>query len=263
MKIASLILNHWEIIYRLVINDIRNKYVGSYLGIIWAFIHPLVMTFVYWFVFTFGLKVGDIEEINFLPWLLCGLVPFFFINESIMTASDSVVSQSYLVKKVNFKVELLPIVKVISALLVNSFFIFLLFFICFLYGYFPNMYWLQLFYYYFCTVAIIMGISFSLSSLLVFVIDLRQLISITMQILFWATPIMWNISTLNSDIISYIIRLNPLVYIVNGVRNSLLFQRPFWMDSYETIYFWVLVLVFYKFGFSLFKRLRPYFADVL
>lgn len=249
-------------LWSLIKSDFKNRYLGNHFGIIWAFIQPLVMVFIYWFVFTHGFKSPPIEKAPFLPWLLAGMVPWFLISDAIISSSRAIVDQSFLVKKIVFEVKLLPIVKIGSAALVNiAFWLFLL--ICVLiYGFYPNLLWLQLAYYLICILAFVLGAGLLLSALTPFILDIGQFVSIFIQIMFWATPIFWNQDMLPHQY-QWIVKLNPFAYIVNGIRDALLFNKPFWVHYNVTIYFWVLVIGLFIIGNRMFTKLRPHFADVL
>ena len=117
-----------KLILSLAKNDFKTKYAGSYLGIIWAFIQPIVTVLVYWFVFQKGLKAAGMNtktgvEVPYVLWLISGLVPWFFFQDALSTGTNALLEYSYLVKKVVFKISILPIVKIISSLFVHCFFI--------------------------------------------------------------------------------------------------------------------------------------------
>ncbi|MGG7153662.1 ABC transporter permease, partial [Clostridium neonatale] len=141
--VKDLYLNK-RLIWNLSKNDFKTKYAGSYLGIIWAFIQPIVTILVYWFVFEFGLKAGSpIENVPFVLWFMAGLIPWFFFQEALMNATNCMMEYSYLVKKVVFKISILPIVKIISALFVHLVFIGFLFLVASIYGFYPSKYIIQ------------------------------------------------------------------------------------------------------------------------
>ena len=103
---------------------------------------------------------------------------------------------------------------------------------------------------------------------MVFFKDMRQIVNILLQIGVWATPIMWNIESPQmaerlSPVIMNLLKLNPMYYIVQGYRNSLINKVGFWETPKLTIYFWVFTVVVLWLGTAIFKRLRPHFADVL
>lgn len=107
-------------------NDIKKKFAGSYFGVVWAFVQPVITVLLYWFVFEKGLnsKATDLRtgiEIPFVLWLTAGLVPWFYFQEALNGGTGVLVEYSYLVKKVVFQIDMLPVVKMISALLTHLF----------------------------------------------------------------------------------------------------------------------------------------------
>ena len=69
-----------KLVLSLAKNDFKTKYAGSYLGIVWAFIQPIVTILVYWFVFSVGLKAGTVSDYPFVLYLVSGIVPWFFFQ---------------------------------------------------------------------------------------------------------------------------------------------------------------------------------------
>jgi ABC-type polysaccharide/polyol phosphate export permease len=190
------------------------------------------------------------------------MVPWFLLNDAIMSSSSAVTSQAFMVKKIVFEVKLLPFVKIGSAVLVNlAFWVFLLI-VCLAYGYYPSWWWLQLAYYMLCIIAISLSLGLLFSAIMPFMPDMGQIISVIFQVLFWATPVMWNETMLHGKLI-YIIKLNPFAYIVNGFRETLINHQPFWQHYSMMAYFWLFTLVTYWLGNRTFNKLRPHFADVL
>lgn len=264
MKLAILALKNRRMLLNLIKSDFKNRYLGNHLGIVWAFIQPLVMVAVYWFVFTKGFRAGAIADVPFLFWLLSGMVPWFLLNDAIISSSNAITSQAFMVKKIVFEVKLLPLVKIGSAVLVNiAFWVFLLI-VALAYGYYPNIYWLQLFYYLFCIIVISLSLGLLFSAIMPFWPDIGQIIGVIFQVLFWATPVMWDKNmVLTHAHYKYLIKLNPFAYIVDGFRDTLIEQVPFWHHYNQMIYFWLFVLVIYWLGNRSFNKLRPHFADVL
>jgi ABC-type polysaccharide/polyol phosphate export permease len=256
----------WEnrvLLWDLTKKDLRQRYIGSYLGILWAFIQPTITVFIFWFVFQVGFKSGPTATgVPFILWLVSGMFPWFFFNDSLSAATGSVCANSYLVKKVVFKVRLLPIIQIISALLIHFFFIALLFLMLFAYGYLPSIYNLQVVYYLLATICIVLGLSWITSALCVFSRDIGQLVGMCLQFLFWGTPIFWDIAMMPHKL-AQLLMLNPLYYIINGYRDSFINHVCFWQHQWLTVYFWIVTFIIMLFGAWLFKKLRPQFADVL
>ena len=130
------------------------------------------------------------------------------------------------------------------------------------YGYMPQLHWIQIIYYLFATVVLLLGLSWITSSVVVFFRDMGQFIAMIIQFGFWLTPIFWNMNMV-PDKYHWIIQLNPIVYIVEGYRNSMIYHKWFWEESSMTIYFWIVTIAIFIIGGLTFKKLRPHFADVI
>ena len=256
------ILGNRGLLLDLAKNDFKTKYAGSYLGIIWAFVQPIVTILVYWFVFQIGFRSGTIDGTPFVLWLTAGLVPWFFFNEALNSATGSLLDYSYLVKKVVFNIEIIPTVRIMSALFVHVFFCAFMLVMLMLNGIMPCVYWIQLLYYSFCLVMLIVGITYLTSALVVFFRDLAQIIMVVLQVGMWITPIMWNKEMLSGKL-QLIFKLNPLYYIVQGYRDSVIYHKWFWNSEYETIFFWTVTFICLFIGNRIFNRLKIHFADVI
>ncbi len=256
------LLSSRYVIWELTKQDFRSRYLGSYLGILWAFIHPVVTVGIFWFVFEYGLKSRPVADAPFLLWLVAGIVPWFFFSEGWGRATGAVRDNPYLVKKVVFRVSVLPIVKLLSALAVHLLFLLIAWGLCIAYGLRPSLYALQLPYYLAATCLFLLGLAWMTSALVVFVRDLGQVVSMLLQFGFWLTPICWSLAVV-PERFHTILKLNPFCYIVQGYRDALIDHVWFWEHPWQSVYFWAISLAVLITGATCFKRLRPQFADVL
>lgn len=261
-RFAKEILQNRRLLHNLSVNDFKTKFAGSFFGILWAFVQPVVTIALYWFVFQVGFRSGDVGDFPFVLWLISGLVPWFFFQDAITAGTNCLIEYSYLVKKMVFQINILPFVKIISALFVHLFFILFTLVIFMVNGYMPTLYAIQLVYYLFCAIVLVSGITFATSAIVVFFKDLGQIVQIFLQIGMWMTPIMWNINMIPARFL-WIIRLNPMYYIVDGFRDSLINHVWVWEKIGLTINFWVFTICIFLFGITIFKKLRVHFADVL
>ncbi len=259
-----------RLIWKLAKNDFKNRYAGSYLGRVWAFTQPVVTVLLYWFVFG-HIMMADKKEIltagveaPYVLWLTAGLVPWFYFSEAINNGTTSLMEYSYLVKKVVFKISIIPIVKLIAALFTHIFFVCFMLLLYFVYGYRPEVYLIQLLYYTFCMFVLVLALSYSTCAIVIFFRDLLQIINIALQVGMWATPILWNISYLDGNpLLQKILKCNPVFYIVNGYRNAMFGQTWFWEEPGAAIGFWVFTAALFFVGAHIFRRLKVHFADVL
>ena len=256
------IITNRKLLWQMTRRDFRQRYLGSYLGILWAFIQPTVTVLIFWFVFQVGFKSMPVNNFPFILWLVCGMFPWFFISDSIQSATNSVIESSFLVKKIVFRVELLPIVKIMSALIVHLFFVVVLFLMFAYYGYSMSIYNLQIIYYFFAMMCLALGVSWLTSSLTVFLRDVGQFVAMVLQFGFWSTPIFWNLNIVPEEY-HFILKLNPAFYLVEGYRQSFIYNEWFWEHVHLTAYFWSLTAIVMFIGAWCFKKLRPHFADVL
>ena len=268
-SIVKEILQNRRLIRRLAKNDFRAKFAGSYLGIVWAFVQPVITVLLYWFVFEKALHAGTQSTkagitVPYVLWLVAGLVPWFYFSDCWVSGTNVLLEYNYLVKKVVFRISVLPVVKMISGLFVHAFFIVFMIVLYGIYGHFPGVILIQIFYYSFCVFVLALGLSYLTGAIVVFFRDLSQIVNILLQVLIWVTPIMWNMEAINMNgTVLRILRLNPMYYVVSGYRDTMVSGTWFFEKPGMTLYFWIVAVVIFLLGTTVFRKLRPHFADVL
>jgi ABC-type polysaccharide/polyol phosphate export permease len=251
------------IIGQLVKRDFQNKYLGSYLGLPWAFVQPGVMILIIWFAFTYGLKVGKMESgMPFTPWFICGMIPWLYISETLTSSANSLIEYSYLIKKTSFKVAVIPFIKIFTTLIIHFFFILVIAIFAVSYGYYPTIHWIQIVYLIFAAFILLTGIGWLTSSITVFVRDMGPVVNVVVSILFWVTPIMWPYAMLTGHL-RYLALLNPFFYITEGYRYTFLEKTWIFQNMQMTVFFWCVTAFIFVTGALVFKKLTPHFADVL
>jgi len=256
-----------ELIWKLARNDFKKRYAGSTMGRVWAFIQPIVTVGMYYCIFGIifparaQLAASGVKA-PYVVWLTAGLIPWFYFSEAIGGGTSALIEYNYLVKKVVFKISILPIIKVIAATFIHAFFVLLLLVLYFVFHFSPSLYLIQLIYYSFCMFFLALAISYSTCAIVVFFRDLSQIIGILLQVGMWATPIMWEIGVIPEKY-RIIFKLNPVFYIINGYRSALFEKQWFFEDFYSTMFFWITAAIIFGVGALIFKRLKPHFADVL
>ena len=263
IQVPREIVHDRKMVWNLSKNDFQARFVGSYLGIIWAFVQPVILMLLYWFVFQVGLRAGNVSNYPFILFLMTGLIPWFYFSEALNGGTSALTEYSYLVKKVVFNIEILPVIKVISSIFVHLFFVIFIIVISAVYGYGPDLYLLQLIYYVACTFFLVLGLSYINSACMVFFRDTAQIVNIVLTIGVWITPIMWDPEGVLSPKLQILFKLNPFYYIVDGFRDSILAKVWFWDKPVWSIYFWCFSILVYYVGISVFNRLKPHFSDVL
>ena len=256
------IISNRRLIFELSKSDFKMRYAGSNLGVVWAFVQPIVTVIIYVFVFQVGFKSVPVENVPYVLWLVAGIVPWFFLSEALMNATNSLLEYSYLVKKVVFKINILPMVKIMSALYVHLFFVVIAISMYLINGIPLTIYAVQIVYYSLCTTMLVLGLAYITSSIVIFFRDLSQIVNIMLQFGMWLTPIMYSIGILPPKFRA-IMKLNPMFYVTDGYRDALYNKVWFFEKTGQTMYFWVLAVLLLLVGSTVFKKLEKHFADVL
>ena len=105
----------------LSVKDMKKRFSGTYFGLLWGILQPAMTIFVYWFAFQFGFRSGDVGNIPFVLWFIVGIINWLYISESFSNASNSFIEYNYLIQKVKFNVNILPLVKILSSFYIHLF----------------------------------------------------------------------------------------------------------------------------------------------
>lgn len=253
---------HRGTITTMAITEIRSRYVDTIGGLVWAVIHPLLIILVYWFVFSVGFKITPPGGVPFILVFLSGFIPWIIFNETLIANANVIQTNSHLATKTVFPTEILPVVTLLVSLVTHFIMLSVLLIIIFLSDVSFSIYNFQFFYYLFALTVLILGLSWLFSSVNLFFRDTAHIIQALLPLLFWLTPIIWWRDMIPQQY-QWFIDLNPLVYIVEGYKNSFVYHVPFWEDLYSGAYFWGIGIVVFVLGGLVFKKLKPEFAEVL
>ena len=266
IKLVKEIIDKRQIIGDLAKADFKKRFAGSYFGVAWMFIQPIVTVLIYFCIFQLGFKsVPPIPGVPYVLWLVPGIVPWFYFNEALNSGTNCLQEYHYLVKKVVFNVELLPVIKLVSCLIIHGIFVLIMIAMFFCYGRLPMLSWIQIIYYSFALSVLALGIIYITSAINVFFKDMAQIVNIVLQFGMWLTPIMWDPSMFPNKPawLEPVLKINPVYYIVTGYRDSMLAGNYFWQRPGLTVYFWIITIIILIAGISIFRKLKPHFADVL
>ncbi len=257
-----LIYRHSTLLKGFVVKDIKGRFAGTFAGLLWTFLAPLSKILAYFFVFSLVLRVTvTIEETGtdkFVIFFLCGFFPWTMFAESLGKAVRILITESRIITKVVFPVELLPVSVVISNFIINGigfglFLVYLGF-----NGYFnPTWFLIPLFLIF--ELLFVLGLSFFLSAMCVFIRDLGELFNIVIMLWFFGTPVIYPASRVPESM-AFILNLNPMASVVDVFRDSILMGR---VDMHSLIILAVFSLVSYCIGAWFFIRSKAAFGDVL
>ncbi len=261
--IISILMEIWEnrrLLFDLSRKDFTKRFSGTYFGVAWAFVQPILSILVYIFAFQFGFRSAPISGYPYAMWFTCGIVPWLFLSDGISTASYSFIEYDYLIKKVKFNITILPLVKILSALYIHMFFISVTIIMSILFRVPFSVKLIQIIYYMFCAISILFAFTLITSTIMVFFRDLNQIISVILLIGMWGTPIAWSLESFSENVHVYF-KLNPFLYIIEGYRDSLFGRKWFWEKPLLSLYFWAFVICLLFLGGFIFNRMKEYFAE--
>ena len=259
--LRNLYRNH-TLIVALAVRELQSRYVGTLGGILWTFAHPLAVITVFYFVFAVGFRSQGPAGAPFMLWFVCGLVPWFFFNETLLAATDSITRHAHLIKKTVFPSEILPVVNITAGLVPHLIFMLIVagllvwYQVPFIAGRLLVLYFLL------CTCVLLIGLSWLLSAIQVFYRDVSHALSIMLNLWFWTTPIVWSPDMIPEKYRGLLF-FNPMYYIIEGYRGLLIYNETVWPSAQQTVYFGGTVTVTFAAGAYIFSRLKPEFPDVI
>lgn len=257
MKIAKDLYNYRELLKTNIKKDVGGKYKNSFLGVLWSFINPLLQIAVYALVFQIILR-SNIE--NYAVYLCCALIPWQYFSSVVLRGAAVVIDNGNILKKVYFPREILPISLVTSEgvnFLISTIII-LGFVLISGIGLSINVLW-------FVVILAIqyvlsLGISFIVSSLSVYFRDLIHLLGVFMQLLFYATPIVYSINDVPASF-QWLLKLNPMSYLIEGYR-AIFYEKT--TPNFVSLGIALgLAVAFCVIGYAIFRKLEKGFAEQL
>lgn len=251
-----------DLILSLTTRNFKGAYFGSVLGMTWVVVEPLIYVLLLWFFFTKALKFQPPEGYPFVPWLMAAMALWNFFSLTFAASASTFKNHSFLLKRPEFNMAVLPIVNIITALYIHTIFLAILVVMLLINGISFTFYWFQSIYYLFATAVLLLGLAWIAASLSLFVKDVGNIIGVLVQIGFWISPIFWSLDTFPKGY-RFLLELNPLTYVLEGYRKSFLYAQPFWGDIKGFVYFWLFTLAVLFVGVLTYKKLRPHFGDVL
>ncbi|WP_338919951.1 ABC transporter permease [Pseudomonas silesiensis] len=253
-----------RLISSLIKREVVGRYRGSVLGLFWSFFNPVLMLIVYTFVFSIVFKArwagGSDSKTEFGLVLFAGLLVFNLFSECINRAPSLILANVNYVKKVIFPLEILPIVGLGSALFhfLVSLVVWLVFYLIF-FG-LPSATILLLPLILIPLVLIILGLSWLLASLGVYLRDVAQVIGVATTVLMFLSPVFYPISALPEQYRPYM-QISPLTYIVEQTRDVMMWNKGMNWSGWAM---WMIIsLAIAWLGFAWFQKTRKGFADVL
>jgi len=263
MDFFNILFKNRSLVLKLGKNDFRNRFANTSLGTIWGFAQPFVFMITYVIVFQYILHSGSSGKYPYVVWFLPGMSMWMYCSDAILTASNSIRNYSYLVKKVVFPVDIIPVISLTSASFIGIFLMIIAIVVSSIFGYIPN--FLNVLYILICAIVFIISLTRLTSAITTVVPDFAQLLSIIIQLCMWFTPIVWNLSMIQNETFTKIFKCMPFTYLVEGFRQAFMEDSTIITENNYmfTIIFWVITILLFLWGNRVFRKTKKDFADVL
>ena len=257
MNVFKDLYNYRELMKTNIKKEIRGKYKGSWLGIMWTFLNPLLMLAVYAIVFPYILRV-NVE--NYTIFMIVALIPWNYFTTAIQTGTGCVVANGNILKKVYFPREIIPISITISQL-VNFLITCIIMFVFIIFsgvGFSIHILLLPLII--FTQFILILAINFVLSALTVYAHDIDHFVSVALTLGFYATPIVY-LSTMLPEKFQWVMKINPMAVLVEAYRSILYYHN---LPDFKLLGIWIAIsFVMLILGYITFKKLEKSFVEEL
>lgn len=261
-------VQYFYLIRRLSMYELLSRNNDNYLGIAWEVITPAFQIAIYWFVFGYGIRShADIQltetlTVPFLYWMIIGMITWLFFYQSIIQGSKAIYTRIRMLSKMNFPMSIIPTYVVLGRFYAHIGILIIVMFIFIFSGYYPSLYFLQVFYYLICLFAFTLSLALVMSTLSTIIRDIQMFLQSILRMGLYISPILWNLSSIPNDTIGTIMKLNPLYYLIEGFRHAFfgLGWHPIENLKY-TIYFWAVTIVLFSFGSFLHLKFRRHFID--
>jgi len=252
-------VNALKQLFFLLRNEIKKMYSGSIFGITWFIINPILYTFIYFILFEKIIQVKFVfkaSNVSYFEYLIIGLILWNSFVNGVLRGSTSIVENAHILKKIFIPPEYFTIVYTLISFLQNFFLLCILLIILKVFKpiFLLIFVFISLSFYIF-----ILGLSFILSSLTVYIRDIPQILNSIMNFLFYSIPIIYPYEHIPA-FFKEIIFLNPLVYIFKPFHD-VLFYKSIDIDTMLTNFI-ISISVFIS-GIFIFRKLKNGFYDVL
>ena len=255
MSLVNDLRHYREFLKSNVKKDIRGKYKGSFLGVLWSFINPLLSVLVYAIDFPYIMRI-KVE--NYLIYLITGIIPWTFFTSSINMGLISVLSNADIIKKVYFPRIILPISTVTSCLVnfLISCLIIVLFCLGSGLGISFQILWLPL-------IALIqyvmlLGFTFILSAIEMYMRDIEHIVNFILSMAFYVTPILYT-PDIFPEKLAWVLKVNPMAYLVNAYRSIFFYQKMPDLIGIGVVSIFSIFL--FGIGYLIFEKLQKGFAE--
>lgn len=251
-----------RLILKVAVINMKKQTLRTSLGSLWLYIHDIVYFSVFVLFRILMAGSGEIDGMNSVVYLITGLIPWFFINEALNAGASSIKSYKAIIQSIKFPITTISTIEVTSIFLKRCVTFLFIFVVAIYYGYLKNINLLLFFYYLFCMLIMMYAFMLFISAFVAISQDLHQLYLVAIRIFMYVMPIIWGYKHIqNMGVLKTIIKLNPMVYVLDGFRSAFVYGNM--PGLWYTVYFWAFVGAIFMLGCFVQFKLRKYYSDII
>lgn len=269
-KILKELIKSWPVIRRIARYNNDQTYRQNYLGDFWHFADPALQIGVMILMFAIR-NGGDSENLHatglfgYISWIALGMVTYFFMQSAMKKSAKSIQSQIKILARMKFSMSAVPMTEILTEL--RRYFVMLgiVFFSMLFMNVKPTIYWLQFFYYFFAMIIFLYALSLVTSTITVLIPDFYNAYEAILRVGMWISGVIIPVDSPSFPVLlSNILKLNPMYYLIQGFRETLL-ENPiwFWNNITANLTFWGLVVIMFIVGSHIHMKFRNRFMDFI
>lgn len=259
METLRSLWQHRELLFNMVSREIKARYKQSILGYFWVILNPLVQMLVMTFVFSIIMRVPSLG-VPYPIFLYCALLPWTFFANALSSATNSLVANASLIKKIYFPREILPfasvVAKIIDLLLASLVFISLI--LIYRQSLTITVLWVPVIF--LAQLIFTLGLSLAFSAFNLFYRDIQYLLRLILMLWMYVTPVIYPVDIVPARF-RFVFALNPMSVLINAYREAVLAKGTPNLPHLGLAYLVGFITLFI--GYKIFKKLEGVFADVI
>ncbi|MGL4589753.1 MAG: ABC transporter permease [Mycoplasmatales bacterium] len=245
----------------LAVNEIKIYAKGSGLGYWWTLVKDIIYFIAYGAFMTLLYGNTEIGGVPRLVYLVSALIPWYFISDCLGGGANAIKKRGGILTKIKFPISIVPTYEILSIFYKRIASYLIIIVVLGMYGYLNHFNLFQFVYYQFAMICFLMAFNQLISGFVAISKDFAEFYSAMVRILFFFVPILWSFETIGGvdNIAVKLVALNPLVYLIEGMRSAFVYNNPISLDY--SIYFWVVTLLVFLVGAFVQNKLKRLYAD--
>ena len=250
---------NWDVFFRTTITEVRSRYAGSLLGLLWMVVAPLLLMTIYALIYLviFNVRPADMTASLYVVWVLSGLLPFLGFSEALGTGAASLTMNRAILLSTVFPAELVPLRAVVSSQAATGLGMVFCIVLASLVAK-PAASWILLPFIWAAMLLFVSGIVLALSVASLLLKDIQQILGYVTMLLLIASPIGYTPAMVPPRLQPWLL-VNPLAHYINGIHDVLIFGR--WPSLLTLLSIVIMSLGSFAFGFWIFGRAKRVFFD--